>query len=501
VWLSTQAVSHLAHRIASRWNLSRDRVRVYAAHIGGGFGGKLAVTSEVVAAVELARATRAPVRVVLSRAEELTDGGSRPGTTTDLAIVASSGGQLRAITIDAYGDGGVSIGSTVAGLTRLLYGRAPRSLRDFDVVTNAPPGTPFRGPGGPPLFWALEQGVDQMAHQLGTDPIALRRRWDGNPKRARLYDWAQGLPAWKDRQRAGTAAGRFRRGIGVAAGSWFYFVDSDTEVELTVRDGRVLARTATQDIGTGSRTVLTGAVAHGLGVPRQLVVAQIGDSAAPYGPTSSGSSTTTSVAPAAALAAERLKAKLGAAGAQLGDAAAEELSAKASRPKDARRYLTHYHHLTLGRGMSGSVHVAEVEVDTLLGHTQVLRVWAGIAVGKIWEPQLARSQCEGGIVQGVSFALYEQRLLDPVTGVVLTSNLEDYRIAGIADCPGIEIHFDEHGWEHVAGGGVGLGEISTLAVAAAVANAVFNATGHRPADLPIRPQRLLAGLAGLDGNR
>jgi xanthine dehydrogenase YagR molybdenum-binding subunit len=148
----------------------------------------------------------------------------------------------------------------------------------------------------------------------------------------------------------------------------------------------------------------------------------------------------------------------------------------------------------VGRGMSGAVHIVEVEVDTLLGHTRALRAWGGIAAGIIREPRLARSQCEGAIVQGISFALYEQRIIEPNTGHVLTSNLEDYRFAGIGDCPEISIHFDEKGWDHVPGGGVGVGEVATMPVAAAVANAVHNATGWRPLDLPIRPDRLMSGL-------
>jgi len=122
-------------------------------------------------------------------------------------------------------------------------------------------------------------------------------------------------------------------------------------------------------------------------------------------------------------------------------------------------------------------------------------VWGGISVGHIYAERLARSQCKGAIIQGVGFALYEQRHVDPFTGVVLTDNLEDYRIPGIGDTPEIEIHFHTGGWEHVTGNGVGLGEVATLGVAASVGNAVHAATGWRPRDLPIRLDRLLDGIA------
>jgi xanthine dehydrogenase YagR molybdenum-binding subunit len=146
-----------------------------------------------------------------------------------------------------------------------------------------------------------------------------------------------------------------------------------------------------------------------------------------------------------------------------------------------------------GRGYTGAVHVSEVEVDTLLATARVLRVAAGIAAGRVAAPELARSQCYGGVIQGIGYALYEQRHDDQPSGIVLSAGLEDYRIPGIGDTPEIEIHFDEKGFEHVRGGGVGLGELSTVAVAASIGNAVHNATGWRPYDLPIRPDRLLEG--------
>jgi xanthine dehydrogenase YagR molybdenum-binding subunit len=496
VWVSTQAVSDLRVKIAEHFHVPVDKVHIHARHVGGAFGCKLGLSTDTVAAIELSRLHRLPVRVVLSRAEELVDGGSRPGTVSELGMVSNTDGSLRALTMNTYGDGGVSVGSTVAGMARLIYGRSPRSLYDFDVATNAPRGTPFRGPGGPPLAWALEQGVDQMAHQRGIDPIELRRRWDGNRKRARLYDWAGDLPVWRDRPPTGSQFGRFRRGVGLAAANWFYFVDPGTKVEVAIVDGRVVVRTATQDMGTGSRSVLAGAVSEVLGVARSSVEVKIGTTSAPHGPASGGSRTTTSIAPAARAAATQLKESMERVGARIGDPGANGMSATAGRPKDRRGFVTPFtmYDFRVGRGMSGAVHIVEVEVDTLLGHTRALRAWGGIAAGIIREPRLARSQCEGAIVQGISFALYEQRIIEPNTGHVLTSNLEDYRFAGIGDCPEISIHFDEKGWDHVPGGGVGVGEVATMPVAAAVANAVHNATGWRPLDLPIRPDRLMSGL-------
>ncbi|MGW7436769.1 molybdopterin-dependent oxidoreductase [Streptomyces sp. NPDC054849] len=491
--VSTQSVRQVAELAAERFGVPAERVVASAVHVGGGFGCKMGLTSDVVAAVELARLHDAPVRVVLDRDEELVDGGYRPGARIRLAMAADAAGDLSALAMDADTDGGVSVGGTVAALARFMYGNAPRRLRDFDTLTHRPPAAPFRGPGGPTMCWALEQAVDEMAHRLGRDPIALRRRWDGNPKRHALYDRAAALPVWSG-PRGGT--GRFRRGVGVAAANWLYFLDPVTEVELTVEDGVVVARCAVQDMGTGSRTVLRRAVAEGLGVPEDRVSAEVGRSDAVHGPTSGGSRTTPSIVPAAADAATRLREALGGGDIAARLDAANGVRVTGRRPRDRRGFVTPFPlgGIAVGRGFTGSVQVAEVEVDTRLGRIRPLRVWSGIAAGRIHEDRLARSQCEGAVVQGIGYALYEERRTDPVTGRVLTENLEDYRIPGIGDTPEITVHFHQEGFEHVPGGGVGLGEIATLPTAACLANAVHDATGWRPYDMPIRPDRLLEGL-------
>jgi xanthine dehydrogenase YagR molybdenum-binding subunit len=398
--------------------------------------------------------------------------------------------------MDAWGDGGVSIGSNAAGLARYIYGNAPRRLRDFDVLTHRPPSAPFRGPGGPPMVWALEQAVDEMAHRLGEDPIALRRRWDGNPKRHALYEWAAALPAWSGRRPAGSREGRFRRGVGFAAANWLYLLDPGTEVELTIEHGVVVARTASQDIGTGSRSVIADIVRTELDLPPALVRVELGRTGTVYGPASVASSATPSIAPAATDAARRLRAALPTGPVSTSLADAEGLRVVGKRRRDRLGYITPFpiRHLAIGRGFAGAVHLTEVEVDTRLGTVRATRVWCGIAAGRIYAERLARSQCEGGIIQGIGYALFEQRHVDPATGVVLTDNLEDYRIPGIGDTPEISIHFHQDGWDHVTGRGVGLGEIATVGVAASIGNAVYAATGWRPRELPIRPDRLREGI-------
>ncbi len=507
LYVSTQSVSKIADRAARHWDLPRERVHVVSDYVGGGFGAKNSLSADIVAAVELSRLSGHPVRVSLDRAEELTDAGHRPGTRTRVALLADEDGSLRAMSVDSYGDGGVSVGSNAAVLAALMYGRSPRRVRDFDVVTNRPPGEPMRGPGGPPMAWALEQAVDTMAERLDEDPLSLRRRWDGNPKRQALYERVAELPLWRERPRE-KRAGRFRLGVGLAAAGWPYLLAPDARVELVVEGGSLVVRSATQDIGTGIRSVLGGVVADRLGVSAADLRVEIGQSSSVHGTGSFGSRTTTSMGPAAADAADRLRAALRERSPDVPAtgpvpehvfkealAAAEGVSVVGERGRDRWGQLTpNSNDLAVGRGMSGAVHVMEVEVDTLLGRVRPTRCWAGIAAGRIYNERLARNQCEGAVVQGVGYALFEERRDDLATGVVLSDNLEDYRIPGMGDVPETEVYFHQEGFEHVVGGGIGLGEVSVVGVAAALGNAVYDATGLRPHDLPLRPDRMIGAL-------
>ena len=248
-------------------------------------------------------------------------------------------------------------------------------------------------------------------------------------------------------------------------------------------------------MGTGSKTLLARAVASVFDVAPTDVVVRIGRAAAgePHGPTSGGSRTTASIWSTAVEAAEELLEELGTTtvGSEHNGA---EASAHRGGDRNIRAVPMTMNNIQIGRGFSGAVHVSEVEVDTRTGKTRVLSVHGGLAIGTPYAPTLARSQCEGSIIQGIGLALYENQILDPHTGQTLTANLEDYRIPQLGDVPEITIHFHEPGWEHVPGGGVGLGEVATISPAASVANAIFNATGWRPIDAPVRPDRLLEGL-------
>lgn len=250
VHLSTQGVFTNRERLAKELGIDPDRITLISEYVGGAFGAKQSLGIEPVAAARLAEAASKPVRVAQDRAEELALGGNRPGVDIDLALLGSASGELRAIRMVARADGGASAGSLVASfLPRMIYPGAPRTLLDYDVVSNAPPGTAFRAPGGPPALFALEQSVNQLAERLGTDPVELRRSWNDRPLRTAVYDWVASHPLWAHRRSRGSE--RFRSGVGVAFGSWFNAHETGVEVTVSAGPDGIEVATGSQDMGNG----------------------------------------------------------------------------------------------------------------------------------------------------------------------------------------------------------------------------------------------------------
>lgn len=520
LWAGTQAVFWLGEDIAQRFDIPAENVIVHTPYVGGGFGAKVGLQMESFVAIELSRVIQAPVRVVLSRPDELMVGGMRPAQQVELAVGMSINGSMIGLTQRAYGDVGVSIGNQIGYLTRLVYDTPNKDLDDYDIVTHTPPAKPMRGPGGPQAFFALEGAIDAIAHQSGEDPIVVRRRFDPNPIRNLLYTWAEELPIWKGRGSVGQETGRYRRGVGLAAGGWFDFWDPNTQVELEASESGFVVRCGTQDIGTGSRTVLATAVAGVLGITPQEIRVEVGDSRHVHGPAAAGSRSTSSITPAAEDAAERLIAELvdlakdrgigevavlggieGTGGKVVGWkevlAGASTVRVVGKRRKDSQSALIPIalFDTKVGRSFPGIVNVTEVELDTRLGRLRVVEGWAGVGVGRIVCPRLAQSQIEGAFIQNIGFALYEERRLDAATGRLLSHNLDDYKIPGIGDSPPYHVHFENRGFEHVRGGAVGLGEIGGVAVAASIANAFHHATGKRVYRLPINVPSVFQVLA------
>ncbi|MFK7990690.1 MAG: xanthine dehydrogenase family protein molybdopterin-binding subunit [Sandaracinaceae bacterium] len=526
VHTSIQSVHQTMQELAEHFELKESQVSVHSEFIGGAFGGKQGLQLESSVAARLARVSGRPVKLALDREEEMVRGGYRPLTRFETAIVSNADLEPLGITLRGYGAAGVAVQSQAAALLRMTY-RGPKNLQDFDIVTNTGPGRPMRAPSGPPAFWALESAMDEMAHLAGSDPVALRSKWDDSDVREHLYDWVDSIPEWKERGLCAYGSGRYRSGIGFAVGNWLNIFHNETKVRLDAGRQGVVARCAVQDMGNGARSVIAKAIAETLGIEFAAVTVDVGVSDHPPGPNSSASRTTASVYPTSIEAAEFLQQALVkhakkqgfdaprwvAGGVQHAAgfvplnallALLPEPVSVTSKRRGGNSTLDLLGKLPSGRmgasifpKMTGAVAVVAVEVDTKLGRVKPQKVWLGMSVGKIVNPAIARSQAYGGVIQCLGAALTEERHYDPATGQLLSANLEDHRLPGMGDVPPIEVFFDESKFKKMRGGACGLSELSALPTQAALGNAVFHATGWRPTHLPLRPQRVQTNVAHL----
>jgi xanthine dehydrogenase YagR molybdenum-binding subunit len=398
------------------------------------------------------------------------------------------------------------------------------------VYTNTGPAVAFRAPGHVEGAFALESAMDELAHRLGLDPLDLRRRnyaeedqSEGQPYTSpdslRLcYDRVAMAIGWS-RRRKPAAAGPRRRGFGIAAHDWggAGYPPGYAWVKLNA-DGTAEVVTGTQDIGTGARTGLTQVAAEELGLPVEQVVLHLGDTGTGvYAPVSSGSATQATIGPAVRAAAAEAKRHLLDAAAAMLEASASDLRIadgtisvvgaahrKMSVADVTRRVAPH---MIQGHGARGpnpkgkSVRTfgaqgVEVEVDVETGEVRVVRVVASHDCGRIINPALVDSQVYGGVIQGIGFALTEERVVDGRSGIVLNANLEEYKIPTVADVPEIlHARLDHPDPEANPTGAKGIGEPPLVPTAPAIANAVFDAIGVRLRDAPLSRRRLLAALA------
>lgn len=533
IYASTQHTNSVQDEAAEVFNLPKAKIRAISDFTGGGFGAKYGIGNYGTLAIHLSRKAGAPVRLMLDRREEHVSVGNRPSSLQRLKIGAKRDGSLTAIKMQSFGSGGVAAGASVGSCHHGLYPCANVSTEHFDVFTNAGPCTAMRGPGQVQGIFAFEQAIDALAVAIDTDPIQLREKLDtrdADDVRARAAERRIGAEkfGWSRRRPAGSDAGPLKRGMGMAQSMWPYIVNRYTSCEIRIGgDGTVDAFCSTQDIGTGTKTIFAQVVAEELGLPPDAINVHIGDTNYPPGPPSGGSRVTSSLTPAArnaAFAAARdianklaplLQAKpeqivfrhgrVGLPGQletslsfaeALQRAGIDKLVHRADRREDYDGYARKAGDLYISRQSIGGVQFAEIAVDTETGVVKVERVVAVHDCGRPINPKLIESQIFGGVIQGVSYALYEERHLDDATGVQLNANLDQYKIVGARETPAIEVHLIEQLGRQSSTDARGVAEPANVATAAAVANAFYNATGKRIYTLPMTPANVLAALRG-----
>ncbi|MCI0342692.1 MAG: xanthine dehydrogenase family protein molybdopterin-binding subunit, partial [Planctomycetales bacterium] len=317
VWDSTQAVHRVRDSLAQRLRKDKNSVRAISEHVGGGFGSKLGLGASAVIAAMLSREAGAPVKLLLSRREEHLASGNRPSSVQVIRAGARKDGTLVALALASHGTGGVRAGAAgCSAPLEQIYPCPNIRVEHADVVTNSGPACAMRAPGFVQGAFALESAVDELARELGMDPLEFRRknlRTDSalDEIRAREYEIGAERIGWSRRGKDGAGKGVLRRGLGMANGIWGGAGGPGPVVEVTVaKDGTADVAVGTQDIGTGTRTACAMVAAEELGLPLAAVRVRIGDSDLPFATGSGGSSTAPSVTPAVRVAAAQARAAL-----------------------------------------------------------------------------------------------------------------------------------------------------------------------------------------------
>ena len=530
---STQGPSFVRRALAVTFGVPESGVRVLAPFVGGAFGAGLRVWEHVVLVALAARTVARPVRLVLTRAQMFSSIGYRPRTVQRVRIGATGTGELAAI--DHHGTEPAALEDSYAeSLTRgtsVLYACGNLSARTTQVRLNVACPTWMRGPGEAPGIFALECAMDELAWELGLDPVELRLRnyaevhpqtgrpWASKALRA-CYEQGAERFGWSRRtaQPRSMRAGGLLVGYGMAS-AYYGYVQAPCQARASLgRDGIAFVRSAGTDIGTGTYTVMTQVAAEALGLPPGQVRLGLGDSDMPPAPLQGGSGLTAAMGSAVHAACRQLVQAFldvvaddpdsplrgcGLADVRVGDgrisrpgepASSEAYGAILSRHgldelsadgASARREDT---------GMEPGIFAAkfaEVHVDPDLGLVRVTRVVAAVDGGRILNEKTATSQIIGGTVGGIGMTLLEETVADPGTGRIANASFGDYLVAVNADVPDIDVIFVGEPDPMNPIGVKGVGEVAIVGVAPAIANAVFHATGRRIRSLPISIEQLL----------
>ena len=502
-WVSTQAVHGTREGFAKGLDIPMNNVRVITEYMGGGFGSKFGPDVQGIICAQIAKKAGAPVHLMLDRKEEHLATGNRPSAYAKIKAGVAADGTLTAFDAETWGTGGAGAG---AGFPLPYIYQFPNRRRVHkDVFINGGQQRAMRAPGHPQGCFITEVLMDELADRVRMDPVAFRLK--NLPAEAPNAMWKSYFPMaaeminWKARHPTGDPTpGPIKRGLGCAANRWGG-AGQGTKAHCEINpDGSVLIRTGTQDIGTGTKTIIAMITAETLGIPMSLVTVQIGDSNYPFSGGSGGSTTAASVSPAIRVTAGKARDELFARVAKQRGTTADAVSRMPWR--EACKALGTQPISVDGeweRGLSASgtsgVQMSEVEVDIETGITRVKRVICVQDMGFVVDSKMAETQIHGGIIGGVNYALFEDRILDRNTAQMVNPDMEFYLISGTSDLPTIDVRIVNQPDRGV----IGIGEPPAISTAAAIANAVRNATGVTIRSLPLTPDKILTALERAGG--
>jgi xanthine dehydrogenase YagR molybdenum-binding subunit len=514
-WVSTQAVHGTKDGFVKGLDIPAANVRVITQYMGGGFGSKFSPDAQGLICAKLAKQAQRPVKLMLDRKEEHLDTGNRPSAFAHIRAGVSAEGRLTAFDAQSWGTGGA--GATSGFPLPYIYDFPNRRRTHKDVYINAGQQRAMRAPGHPQGCFLTEILMDELADRVKMDPVAFRMK--NLPPAAPNAAWGEyfeiGAKAfgWDKRHPTGDSTpGPIKTGFGTSAHRWGGGGrGSKAQCDIS-SDGSVVMKCGTQDLGTGTRTLVAIVTAETLGLPVSAVHPEIGDSIYPLSGGSGGSTTAASMTPAIRLTAGKALDALAAKVAPHLGVEASTLTASNGRVhvvgnpskglawKDACKLIgtepisvaSEWAEGLSSTGTSG-VQFTEVTVDIETGIVKVKRILTVQDCGLIVDRLTSESQIHGGIIGALNFALFEDRILDRNTGQMVNPNMEWYLIAGMSDIPQIDIHLVDTPVQR-ARGVIGIGEPPTVSTAAAIANAVRNATGVTIRSLPLQPYKILQAL-------
>jgi len=507
----TRGIKQLQRVVANAFDLPKENVRIVCPFVGGAFGSKAFQWSHTLLAAAAAKLVQRPVKLTFTRPQMFDSAGQRARTEQKISLGAEENGKLVALrhATTTHTSPTHDYTEPCGNMSRMLYSCPNVEVSHWLVRLNLPTPCPMRAPGETPGVYALESALDELAHQIGIDPVELRLRnyaeideyknrpWSSKKLR-QCYQRAAEKFGWSNRNKkpgSMRATDGSQIGFGMATAVYPAGQQKTGATATLNKDGTIVIRSATHEIGTGTYTAMSQFAADTLRIPIEKIHFELGDSQFPYAPNNGGSWMTASVGPAVIGACRELQKKVADVtgswpndSEQLSDlfkrAGQEQIQAEFnSEPnKEEREKFTFLSY--------GAIFV-EVHVDAF-GQVRVKRAVGVYDTGRMINPRLARSQITGGLLFGFSTALMEGTVPDQKTGRFVNANLAEYHIAVHADTPELDVDFINEPDPYMPElGARGIGEIGIVGAPAAVANAIFNATGKRVRDLPITPDKLI----------